>query len=133
MLVPASLEFSLTPCDRTFDLYAPVCLAFSERPDAGRKAAPETFLKLSSLSTSRLRNQSAHRLSVEVGGVSLWPICPLAAVTFDQKMALQQMQVSAQNVVAVPKPVRIESLCEQTAASLFICLEKQLSNLLSLA
>lgn len=56
-------------------------------------------------------------------------------VIFDQKVALQQMQmwVSAQNVVAVLKPVRIESLCEQTAANLFICLEKQLSNSLSLA
>lgn len=51
------------------------------------------------------------------------------------QLTLQQMQmwVSAQNVVAVLKPVRTESVCEPTAANLFICLEKQLSNLLSLA
>lgn len=56
-------------------------------------------------------------------------------VTFDQKMALQQTQmwVSAQNVVADLKHIRIESLCEQTATNLFICLAKQLSNLLNLA
>lgn len=69
MLVPALLEFSLTPCDRMFNFYAPVCLAFSERPNTGRKVAWPIHW---TLSTSRLRNQWANRLSMEVGGVSLW-------------------------------------------------------------